>query len=230
MKNRHVTRALGVMLALSFALTLLASALYLLPTNDALMYHVMDWHTNEPMSGLPHRDLPRMVAMICSYLRGETDEFQLTYEVGGSTRLCFGPREQQHMADVQGLFALCRGVMMGGAAATVLLAALLIALRGREGLRGFRWGLLGVLALVTALALWALVDFESLFILFHEVAFTNDLWLLNPLESMLICLMPLDFFLHWAALAGGTWLAGLALALLLSALAPRMMIKGDENP
>lgn len=65
----------------------------------------------------------------------------------------------------------------------------------------------GCSTVLAALMVWGAVDFDSLFILFHRLAFTNDLWLLNPETDLLIRLMPTDFFVHYAALIGGSWLA-----------------------
>ena len=66
-----------------------------------------------------------------------------------------------------------------------------------------------ILVYVTILALLACIDFDSLFILFHKVAFTNDLWLLNPQTDLLIRLMPIEFFVSYAAIIGGLWLLGM---------------------
>ncbi len=43
--------------------------------------------------------------------------------------------------------------------------------------------------------------FERLFTTFHQVFFTNDLWLLDPGQDIVIGLMPLAFFM-WASKVG----------------------------
>ena len=63
--------------------------------------------------------------------------------------------------------------------------------------------------MVTVIVVLAAIDFNSLFILFHKVAFTNDLWLLNPQTDLLIRLMPIEFFISYAAIIGGLWLLGM---------------------
>ena len=42
------------------------------------------------------------------------------------------------------------------------------------------------------------MNFDGLFITFHKIAFTNDLWLLNPNTDVLMALMPLPFFIWYA--------------------------------
>ena len=79
------------------------------------------------------------------------------------------------------------------------------------------------LAGVIALGVWGLADFDSLFVTFHRVAFTNDLWLMNPATDLILRLMPTGFFIRYALLIGGGWLVFLALLFLLSrVLAKRM--------
>ena len=61
-----------------------------------------------------------------------------------------------------------------------------------------------LLAVLAAFLVWALADFEGLFVTFHRVAFTNDGWLLNPGTDMLIRLMPVDFFIS-LGIRGALW-------------------------
>ena len=71
-------------------------------------------------------------------------------------------------------------------------------------------------AAVTAVIILACIDFNSLFVLFHQVAFRNDLWLLDPQTDLLIRLMPIEFFISYAAIIGGLWLLGMVIALAVS--------------
>ena len=73
-----------------------------------------------------------------------------------------------------------------------------------------------LLLIAAAAAVWAAIDFVSLFTLFHQLLFTNDLWLLNPQTDLLLMLMPEPFFIAYAKDAGlriGMVLLGALLAL-----------------
>ena len=75
----------------------------------------------------------------------------------------------------------------------------------RSGLRVLR----ALCAITAGLALWAAFDFDRFFTLFHRIAFTNDLWLLNPRTDLLIRLMPESLFIDlglWGLGAAGCWL------------------------
>ena len=52
-----------------------------------------------------------------------------------------------------------------------------------------------IIAVSAFFAIAMVIDFNGLFILFHETFFNNDLWLLDPAESRLINMVPLEFFI-----------------------------------
>lgn len=45
-----------------------------------------------------------------------------------------------------------------------------------------------------------LIDFDTMFTLFHKIAFRNDYWLMNPDTDPIITLLPQHFFMHCALL------------------------------
>ena len=54
-----------------------------------------------------------------------------------------------------------------------------------------------------------MLDYDRFFTAFHRLAFTNDLWLLNPRTDLLIRLMPEGLFMDlglWGLGAAGAWL------------------------
>ena len=58
--------------------------------------------------------------------------------------------------------------------------------------------LTAVLTIVIPLILsfFAFVDFEHLFITFHQLVFSNDYWLFNPKLDPIINILPESFFMH----------------------------------
>ena len=213
-RMKALCKVLGAVLAFSIALTLLALLLDAMGGSATLMQSLMKQHAPASATGLAEDDYPAAATMIAGYLSGEVEDFQLSATVyGNATDTAFNTREQTHMADVRQLFVLARSIALGGTLICAVLLAACWLLRRPDGaaLRGFHGGLHILLTLLAALLIWGLVDFDSLFVLFHHVAFSNDLWLLNPMTDLLIRLMPTEFFVHYAALVGGTWLGGLCL-------------------
>ena len=217
----------SVILAILLSVALLAAAIYLPATSGRLMQCLMQHYAPAEATGLPAADYPAMAAMITDYLRGGNTDFQYVYTLNGMEYLAFHDHEQQHMADVQELFRLCRFVMWLGGGVALCGAWLL-----RRGFswRSFRWTLIAVFAAVTAVIVAAAVDFGSLFTLFHKIAFTNDLWLLDPRTDMLIRLMPLEFFISHAAIIGGLWLLGMVVLLVVSTIFICKAKKGSDVP
>lgn len=204
----------GVLLALSVTLAALAAPLYIAGTSGGWMHRMLLRHAPQEATGLPETEYRPMAQMITSFLAGKADEFQYTFHGGdGAAYVCFHAHEQAHMADCAMLFRVCRTVLI--ISSGTLLCMVGAALLQRRALRRILSGVLrtfaAVIGTIALLAVWALIDFDSLFILFHQVSFTNDLWLLNPATDLLIRLMPVSFFMEYAAVVGGVWLAICAL-------------------
>ena len=217
------TKILAVLAALLMSIGLLAAAIYVPATAQWVMLPLMEHFAPPEATGLPAEEYAPVVRMITGYLRGGNDDFQHVFTVDGAEYAAFNQKEQRHMADVQDLFRLCRWVMWLGWGAVLFGGWLL---RRKFSWCAFRWTIIAVLAAVTAVVVAAVIDFDSLFVLFHKVAFTNDLWLLDPRTDMLIRLMPLEFFISYAVIIGGGWLVGMA-ALLVCATHRIKITKGE---
>lgn len=227
------SRVSGFLLALALTVMLLASVLYSLPTNDDIMLSLLKRHSTPASSGLPEEAYPVAAEMIASYLCGSKAEFQVVYTKDGVDYTAFNEREQQHMADVQKLFRLCHVAGRWGTSVSLVSLIALFIDRDRNALRYFRRGIIGALALAALIAVWAAIDFDSIFVLFHRIFFTNDLWLLNPSTDLLIRLMPTSFFVEWVARISCTWLLMMLLAIVLSwpaELLLKLTNRKDENP
>ncbi len=173
-------------------------------------------------------DYPDIAGAIVTYLRTGRDEDipRLRGEV------LFSERENLHLKDCS---ALIRGMMAFRIVFIVLLCAVLalyIVLRARagaektagllrEGARCLAAGCMIVLGLALIPAAWGLIDFNGLFLAFHRVAFTNDLWLLDSSRDLLVQLMTYEFFVRYA----GKILISLLPCLAMMALFPVLIIR-----
>ena len=218
MKQKACTAA-GAALALALSLALLSGCLWLCGTGAPLMTRWMLACAPGAYTTLPEDAYAPLCRMLTGYLRGGVPEFQYTLtSAAGDAVPLFHSYEQAHMADCRALFALDRQVLT----VSLVLSAALFLFAARSGRRrpvwkGVAWGSAGFLLLALLLLLWGLVNFHGLFVTFHRVAFTNDLWLLNPQTDLLVRLMPTALFIRYAALIGAVWGGG-TLALLLTAL------------
>ena len=212
-----------IVFAVSLSLMLLTAAIYIPATADWVMLPLMKRFAPPEDTRLPAEEYAPVVSMITAYLQGDDIPFQHVFTADGTQYAAFNQKEQHHMADVQDLFRLCRVAAWACATLCVTLALLLR--------KDFPWRtvsrtLIALLASVTVLIILACVDFNSLFVLFHRIAFANDLWLLNPQTDLLIRLMPIEFFISYAAIIGCCWLTGMTVALTVSIFAQRFRKKG----
>ncbi len=219
MPKKLLSPLLTALLTLAFSAWLLSASILLPCSSDGLMLSLMRHYAPAAQTGLPDSEYPAVAGMITDYLMGRTDSFQHAFVMNGAEYLAFNQKEQQHMADVQGLFGLCREIMYISLPLCVLLQWRTRAVCGYEKyIRSRRIGLLLVLGAAALLALIAAIDFNSLFILFHRIAFTNDLWLLDPRTDLLIRLMPTEFFVAYAAIIGAIWATGMGIVIFLTSL------------
>ena len=138
---------------------------------------------------LPETEYAGLGSQSADYLTGKTASLP-----------AFSEKENAHMADCRGLIALDGWVCLISLAGTAAVTTWMIRSRpGRREIRalgrGLGWSLWIAGGLALGLGIWAVADFDGFFVTFHKVAFTNDLWLLNPRTDLLIRLMPVDFFM-----------------------------------
>ena len=137
---------------------------------------------------------------LADYLRGDIDSLDRRVTLRGEEVDCaFNARELAHMKDVRRLFGIGFAVRRVLVVLTVLLL-IAAALTGRRaGLStAVSAGLIAFIAAAGALAV-KLAGFSRVFIAFHHLAFSNDLWLLDPATDVMIRMLPEEFFAGMAA-------------------------------
>ena len=108
----------------------------------------------------------------------------------------FNEREKLHMKDVkdivQSAIDLRRVCMV--LIVVSLCAVIIFRLNKFVFLKFFTlfFGLIGILFYIVAGV--SVLNFNRAFVIFHEVLFNNDLWLLDPRESLMINMLPESFF------------------------------------
>lgn len=142
-------------------------------------------------------DVMDVTEYMMAYLIGEEDELSVITDVDGQTQDFFNEQDRLHMLDVRNLFLgglALRRVLLFAAAA---LLALLVILRGdwrRILPRAYFTALCIFLVMTAGLGLLFASDFTKYFTIFHEIFFTNDLWLFDPATDYMIRMLPEGFF------------------------------------
>ncbi len=149
-------------------------------------------------TGLSSAQLRQVAEAFIDYFDGRRDNLDVQVELAGGRRALFNQRELAHMEDVRRLMSgvgwiqLAAGVTLAGVA-LLGLALWGSAFTSQLGLQAMAGGGLTVGLLVVVAAL-LLLDFGELFVRFHQLSFSNDLWMLDPSKDYLIMLFPEGFW------------------------------------
>lgn len=129
------------------------------------------------------------------YLKDERQDLILHEEIDGVEIQVFEESELSHMRDVKTLFI--NGFLIKNATMviSILCLAYLFFKDIRFVYRAIRAGSFLFMLVIGAIAIMAYIDFNGVFIIFHKMLFSNDLWIMDPKEDIMIQMLPLDFFM-----------------------------------
>ena len=146
-------------------------------------------------TGLAKAELEKAATGLIRYFNSDEENISLTVVKDGKPFVLFNEKEVAHLKDVKGLFRLDYRVLLG----TLVYALAYVGFSlWRKNWRQLAWGLAGgsglTLALMLALGLGTLLNFNQLFLQLHFISFTNELWQLDPTKDYLIMLFPRGFW------------------------------------
>ena len=167
--------------------------------NDLRLYeHGFDKYDISRATGIDDDGLMSAARQIRGYFNSTDEPIEIRAEIFGEERELFNQREVLHMRDVKHLIWGVYGV--GAAAAVYLLGFVGIGffIHRRSFVpalsRHVLWGSCLTLAVVVLVGLAALVGFDSLFLAFHRLSFSNDFWMLDPTRDYLVRMFPQGFW------------------------------------
>ncbi|WP_432402656.1 TIGR01906 family membrane protein [Wukongibacter sp. M2B1] len=166
---------------------------------------------------MSEEDLSRVSEKLISYLKLEYEDLDIKAVINGEYQEVFGQREKQHMVDVKELFSKGKRLRNTGLCISLLAFVTILLVsksRKRDIYKALLWS--GIVSLLLMLILYILlsIDFYKYFTYFHEIFFTNDLWLLNPKTEVLIQMLPLEFFIDISIRIIG-WFLGISIAMVI---------------
>lgn len=186
--------------------------------NEARLYqYSFDQYDAEAATGISRSELDRAADKLVRYFNNDDERIRVFVEEDGRRVPLFNERETSHLTDVKNLFRTVFRVQEASLAFALVFAVAVFIWAVEAPLRVLARTLLRAslftLGLLALFGVLALVGFDELFLRFHLVAFTNDLWKLDPDTDHLIQMFPRDFWFDATLLVGGlTALEALALA------------------
>ena len=195
-KKKSLSLIAGILFIICIP-TLLISTNLRLAANSARLYEYgFDKYEVSAAVGLDESELRDFAREMIAYFNSD-EEFMDTD--------LFSQRELAHLNDVKGLIrqALYFQISSGALIAIYLIFNFV---RRKSVFRGelpkqVIWGGIVTVVFLVVLGLWAVTDFNSLFLLFHVLSFRNELWQLNQGDTMLL-MFPQGFFNDAALFVG----------------------------
>ncbi len=155
-------------------------------------------YNNAEVIGISDEELLEVTDRLLGYIQSTYHDLEVSATIHGEVREVFNQKEIDHMVDVRILYTNAMHVRNACLIVAVLIAIVLFIIHKDKAIyllvRGYIQAFGLFFALFLAIALFAWIDFNAFWIQFHELVFTNDLWLLNPNTDILIMMVPEGFF------------------------------------
>ena len=218
MKVTDKVLAITAMFALIIALLLTSFqvAIYGDPEYKFYEKEYAKYNVTKPLN-MKMEDVVTVTDHMMDYLIGREEELSIVTEVDGKTQDFFNEQDRLHMWDVQNLFIgglrIRTGLLVFAAVLILMLKVRKVNLK-EELPRAYTKAFLVFLGILAFLGVAFTVDFTKCFTIFHEIFFTNDLWLFDSRYDYMIRMLPEGFFadmvlrilLIYLAFLGGTFI------------------------
>ncbi len=149
-------------------------------------------------TGMNEEDLWDTTLVLFDYLHDARDDLSVQHEVNGTVREIFDSREKAHMVDVKNLYLNTIVVRNVLAIVGSILFVVSVLLNKNNWITsmyiGYKRSLGLLFVIILAILIYAAIDFNSFWIQFHYLFFTNDLFFLDPNTEILINMVPEQFF------------------------------------
>ena len=183
-----------VIIIILLPLALLLTTVELVSFNTDYFVNKYEEYEISKSTGIVIDDLEGITDKLLNYLKDKTDNLEIEKEINGSKRQVFNEKEILHMIDVKDLFIkgkIIRNISM----ILIIISILYLGIKNKKDL-GQAFIMSSALSILSMVTLFLLMytNFNKYFTYFHEIFFTNDLWLLNPETDVLIQMLPLEFF------------------------------------
>lgn len=183
-------------LIIAFLLTSFQIAIYGEPEYKFYEKEYAKYNVTESLN-MKMEDVMTVTDHMMDYLIGKEAELSIVTDVDGKTQDFFNEQDRLHMWDVQNLFIGGLRLRTG----LLVIFAILIVILGLRKInlkellpKAYTIAFLIFLGILAFLGLAFTIDFTKCFTIFHEIFFTNDLWIFDPRYDYMIRMLPEGFF------------------------------------
>ena len=225
--------AAGIVLSFSIIAILLITSFEIAMYSDFSVYE-KEYEKYDVLSDLDMtmEDVMHVTREMMAYLRGDRDTLSVVTTVEGTEQDFFNEQDRFHMGEVRDLFIGGLNIRTGAAAAALICLVFLVVSKARLRkilARSYQIALGITGAAVLFIGIAAVVDFNAVFVQFHNIFFDNDLWLFDPAEDYMIRMLPEGLFADMVLRIGILFVAGLVVLLIASIVAGRLAVRKKSD-
>ena len=163
--------------------------------NEYTKYNVLD------EVSMTMDDIMYVTHEMMDYLDGKRDDLVVNTTVNGVEREFFSTREKLHIEDVKNLFVGGKNIRFICIFIAVISGLILVFIckeYKKVMAKGFLFTSAFIAVISAVVSLIVSTNFTKYFVIFHNIFFNNDLWLLDPKVDLLINIVPEPFFIDTA--------------------------------
>ena len=220
-----------VILAISIPVLIVSGTVNVFAHSTALYEYGFSRYRISVATGISNEQLNRVAQHMVDFFSGKMPSPQMTVRINGMDRQLYNDKELTHLDDVRDIISTFKLLQNLAILAFLAAGVVAFALSGaRRLLRGIQAGAIVTLSVMVILVVWALIDFDSLFYLFHIVSFSNDLWLLDPTRDYLIMMFTESFFYDAAVMLIATIMAEAIILGLAMLVIEKTLLASPDKP
>lgn len=193
-----VKKTCAIAASVCFLLFTLLSLVDILCFSHSFYAYEYEKNDQAEVIGMSDDDLLKSTDALLDYLKGIREDIVVRVKVNGIDREVFTERESLHMVDVRSLYQNAMKVRNISGLLSLVLFFFIVTAWKKDRYTvlkdGFENGLFMIGSCVVCILIWAIADFNNFWMDFHYLFFDNDLFLLDPANSIMINMFPESFF------------------------------------
>tara|TARA_Y100000741_G_scaffold360932_1_gene344046 strand:+ start:939 stop:1619 length:681 start_codon:yes stop_codon:yes gene_type:complete len=187
-----------ILFVISIFILVITSVIRFFATEPIVQDTLMDYSDVEQKTDFAKSQLQTTTIAMSEYLSNKTDLLDIRIQTSTGPLSLFSPKEILHMQDVKKILLSIYSLQLVSFFYALVYMTVILLVRKSKGLQDIFSNLLiaglGGNIILIILGLLLYFSFDQYFIYFHELAFNNDYWILDPNKDFLIKLYPLKFW------------------------------------
>ncbi|AWW26026.1 TIGR01906 family membrane protein [Acetobacterium sp. KB-1] len=191
----------SVLLGILFPVIIFISGIEVAVFDKAFYMDQMEKNQVTKNTGVYPPDMELVVTEMISYLKGNRQDFDIKARLAPENAKnvvdyvsVFNEKEITHMDDVRDLLLFFLGLRNAAMSLALIAFVILLKYNKKAILKALFYGSIIFMVIFLIIGACFIFNFSDTFILFHQLFFSNDLWIMDPSTDRLIWIVPEPFF------------------------------------